>query len=168
MENKEDIEVLIWEYLDGKLSADKRKLLEEQLLNDQTYRTIFDEIKKLHTELQGLELQTPHVEFTSRVMEAVRVEKAEANHRRYLNKYVVGFICFLFLLCITLGVLLTEPQEAETTLIPALPVADSYQFRSLLHNSGPVIFFVYIVLAAVLVDKWIRLRELLQSGGKSG
>ena len=59
----ERLEALLWEELEGKLSTEDRRLLEDRLAGDGEARAARERLSRLNEELSGLEAVSPPPEL---------------------------------------------------------------------------------------------------------
>jgi hypothetical protein len=64
----QEMEKLIWEYIDGHLSPVEREKITRHLAEDLEWQIKYNELKDIHMLLQQEELEMPSMRFTKNVM----------------------------------------------------------------------------------------------------
>ena len=76
----------IWGYLDGNLTGNARKELEQTIATDKHAADLFEEISTLHAGLKTSGLMKPSAMFTDRVMSSIRSAPGYAPVSRFTFK----------------------------------------------------------------------------------
>jgi hypothetical protein len=159
----QEMEKLIWEYIDGRCDPAGKELVNRQLEEDPAWRIKLNELMNIHEILQKEELEMPSLRFTKTVMEEIaRVHVAPAT-KNYINKNIIRGISAFFLAMI--GGLLVYiigqthwNANSTSNLIPEYSLdANKLNWSKLLNNTYVNIFVgINIMLALILVDKYLR------------
>jgi ABC-type multidrug transport system permease subunit len=161
MEQNEEMEMQIWDYMDGLATPGEKQRISELIEQDEAWREKFQQLQALQTTLlQNLELDQPSMRFTKNIMEAITATSITPATAKYINKSIIRSIAAFFIITITAFTgyaLLTLNWHTGTThLIPEL----NYKAISLTQlfdsNMLNLVIAINIVLALVLADKIIR------------
>jgi hypothetical protein len=159
-----EMEMQIWEYLDGLCSAEERERISMLIDKDRAWGAKYKQLLLLQEGMsQTLELEHPSMRFTMNVMDAVKAEHVAPAAKTYLNKWVIRSIA-AFVIVMIGGLLINaiggmEARTSEQDLFswmnldkvkaPAVPI------RTLMYT-----FLFFNVLAGlVLLDSIIRKRR---------
>ncbi len=162
----QEMEKLIWEFIDGQCNVDGKDLVSRKLEEDLVWRTKFNELMNIHEMLQKEELEMPSLRFTKNVMEEIARFHVAPATEKYINKNVIRGITAFFLAMIGgLFVYLISQIHWSTNstsiIIPAYSIdASKLNWSKLLNNSYVnVIIGINIILALILVDKYIHVKK---------
>jgi hypothetical protein len=161
MEQHEEMEMQIWEYIDNTCDNAARQRISILLAQDVAWREKYDGLLALHSGIsESLEMEQPSMRFTKNVMEAVAGVHMAPATKKYINKAVIRGIAAFFIITIGLSVGY------------AIATAD-WHFRSFRHSHGVksdelgflfnsnvfnLFVAINVVLALLLVDKLLRKR----------
>lgn len=161
MQNEQEIEVRIWEYLDGLLTETEEKEIALMIAEDPLWRKKHEEILGFQQLLTGgLELQEPPLRFSKNVMDALEKEKIAPAAGTYLNKWIIRGIAAFFLIMI--GSFLWDAFSnlsagEESRINMPLPDLSGLKMPDL---SGSAFMYGFtlsaVVAALILVDLLIR------------
>jgi len=93
----QEMEKLLWDYIDGHMSPDDKETVARHLREDIDWQSKFQEIKAIHALLQNQELEMPSMRFTKNVMEEIAKFHVAPPTKNYINKNVIRGITALFL-----------------------------------------------------------------------
>src|SRR5450755_592852 len=97
---EQEMEKMIWEYMDGICSPAVREMVSRHLSEDPEWKMKYNELKSIHHLLQNEELEMPSLRFTKNVMEEIAKYQVAPATRNYVNKNVVRGITAFFLFMI--------------------------------------------------------------------
>ncbi len=169
MEQDETIEMQIWEYVDGLCSEADRTRINLLIHSDPLWEGKYADISALNSSIQSsLELEQPSLRFSKNVMDTVaRTTIAPATHN-YINRRIVLGIGAFFMLLLG-GLLIYAAMKTNWTSGSSLFSMSKYTLPSINYSSilrgnyGFMALAINVVLALVLVDKFLRQRGRHQS-----
>jgi hypothetical protein len=95
----EDIDLRIWEYIDGLGSAEERTLVSKLVSSDAVWKKQYDAILRCQKSLEEeLETEQPSLRFSQNIMEAIAVTTIAPATRKYINKWVIRGVAMAFLI----------------------------------------------------------------------
>ncbi len=133
---KELDEQIIWKFLDGNCSEEERNQVESILQIQPELLEDFEMKRLLHTQLSDVELESPSLDFTSKIMAAIPEPQAISEIQPLLSpiwkKVGIASCTILFLSCIFLLFSYT-PTQVE---LPLLNKISSYNevFNSMIYS----------------------------------
>lgn len=154
------IEERLWSYIDGSCTAEERKAIDLLIVQDEAWRSKYDELLSFDQELSKMELDEPSMAFTYNVMENIRNEYAQQPLKAGINKKIIRVIAWFFVLSILamLGVMLSTVHIGPVKLSVHLP--DSLKLPNMKNilNSTVIQAFmcVDVILALFLADAYLR------------
>ena len=154
------IDEQLWDYIDGRCTAEAHERISRLILHDEQYRRQYDELMQLHADFSGIELDEPPMAFTYHVMEGIRAQEAAVPLKAGINKYIIRGIAAFFIL--TIGVLLfmalSQVNWHAGAATVKLPVeVNITQVRH--YFNGPVLktfLFFDLILGMFLLDAYLR------------
>lgn len=87
---------LLNKYLDGELSANEKIELENYLNENELARKRFNSLKSVHSFLFQINAESPSVNFTEKVMNAVQKKAKSRSSQKY---FIISVSSFIVLLC---------------------------------------------------------------------
>ncbi|NEU09281.1 hypothetical protein GZH53_13230 [Flavihumibacter sp. R14] len=161
------IEQQVWDYLDGTCNGQEHKKIGHLIETDEAYRTTYSELKSLHLDLSGIELDEPSMGFTRNVMDKVAASPMPGSIRSSVDKRIIYSIAAFF--AVALLVLLTaifsqvEWTQAAGTALPEyeIPKVDYLSFMD--DAFLRVFLFADLILGLYFFDSVIRKRMLSNS-----
>lgn len=161
MNNLENMEIRLWDYIDGLSSTEERSFIGKLIAENIEWRRKYHELLDAHQLLQqDIELDEPSMRFSANVMDAIANEKIAPSARSYIKKSVIRGIAAIFLL--PLGALLVyilakaDWTSPNTSIIKAPEVNLNQYLTPALING---IAIVTVVLALALIDTTIRKKQ---------
>jgi len=156
MQQEHEIEMQIWEYLDGLCAEADEARIAALIVDDAAWRRQYEIVKALHSELGTVAMEQPSMRFSRNVMDAVAQEHVAPSTKAYLNKWIVrGIAAFFFLLIGTLlaTIVGTSDEEAQKTVF-SLPRLNLPALS--LGSVGYGLLMLNIVAALILLDAWMK------------
>ena len=159
----QEMEKLIWEYIDGHCSAAEKAVISLHLAEDPVWRNKYTELMSIHEMLQKEELEMPSLRFTKNVMEEIAQYHVAPATKNYINKNVIRGIMAFFLIMIG-GLFIYFigqihwSNNSTNNLIPAYSLdANKLNWSKLLNNSYVNIFIgINVILGLILLDKYMQ------------
>jgi hypothetical protein len=96
-----NIEEILWNYIDGHCTADEQKTISALIAHDEDYKHKYQELLTLNKEFSAMELDEPPMAFTYNVLEAIRTEQAQKPLKAAINKRIIWGISTFFILTIS-------------------------------------------------------------------
>jgi len=160
MDNQNDIEVRLWEYIDGLSSNEEKTVIEKLVSENAEWKAKYHELLEVHQSLNLVELEEPSLRFTKNVMEEIAKYQIAPATKTYINSKVIWGIGIFFLAMIV-GFLVygigqidwTTAGDSKSTLGVDLTKIDySQMFNSNLMNG---VMMLNVVLGLVLLDRYL-------------
>ncbi|HYK47633.1 MAG TPA: hypothetical protein VEV83_20790 [Parafilimonas sp.] len=99
--NEQQIEIRLWNYIDGELSAEEKHEIEQKLNNDSKWRQTYDQLLELNESIHSdLKLEDPPMRFSSNVMEQLSKMQVAPGAKTYINKKIITALASFFVLLI--------------------------------------------------------------------
>jgi anti-sigma factor RsiW len=92
-----DIEIRLWEYMDGLGDASERAAVEELIQTHTEWRAKYAELLELNEMLQLTELEAPSMRFTKNVMEEIAHHHIAPATSSYINQRVIWGLSAFFI-----------------------------------------------------------------------
>jgi hypothetical protein len=162
----QEMEKLIWEYIDGHCNAAEKDVIAKHLAQDPAWQLKYNELMTIHALLQKEELEMPSLRFTKNVMEEIAQYQVAPATKNYINKNVIRGIAAFFLVMIG-GLLIYFTGQIHWSssstgnLLPAYNLdANKLNWSKMLNNTYVNIFIgINVILGLILVDKYMQGRN---------
>src|SRR3569832_2344378 len=94
----EDIDLKIWEYIDGLGSVEERVHFFGLIEADSTWKERYQSIVQFQESLNAnLNIEQPSMRFDQNIMEAIAVTRIAQPASKYINKWVIRLFALLFI-----------------------------------------------------------------------
>ena len=148
---KPEMEMLLWDYVDGRCTADEASYVREMLEKDEQWRTSYESLVSFNQNLHGIETEQPSLRFTKNVMDAV----AQVTPIRTVQKnWVVWGLCFFFVAAIAIG-LIWALASGSTTSSARFSLPD----WSITNRGIQAFLLGDVVVILLLMDQLLRRRR---------
>lgn len=97
MDNLTEIEVKLWEYIDGFSNAEEQSAIEKLIAENAEWKAKYHELLDVHQSLNLVELEHPSLRFTKNVMEEIARLHIAPAARQYINKKIIWGIAAFFI-----------------------------------------------------------------------
>ena len=97
MDHLQDIEIRLWEYMDGLGSPEEQSAIEKLIAENTEWRAKYHELLEVHRLIDATELEQPSLRFTKNVMEEIARYQIAPATREYINKKIIWGIAAFFL-----------------------------------------------------------------------
>jgi hypothetical protein len=159
----QEMEKIIWEYIDGHCSPAEKALIMQRLVEDPIWQGKYNELLGVHELLQKEELEMPSLRFTKNVMEEIAQFHVAPATKNYINKNVIRGIAAFFLVMITglfiyfIGQIHWD-NSSTNHLIPQYTLdTGKLNWSKMLNNTYVNIFIgINVILGLILVDKYMQ------------
>lgn len=165
MKHDEEIEMQIWDLIDGNCDETTRLRISALITSDSEWKQKFEELSAMHQNIQP-ELEHPSMRFTKNVMDTIVQTKIAPATKKYINPYIVRGIAAFFIISIIfiLGYALFTTNW-NGTKASSFSIFNTSQLKlHNLFNSNVIYTFVLvnIVLGLLLIDSVFRKRKMLE------
>ncbi len=172
MLNEENIELLIWEYIDGNLNQKDRTAVEEQIKINTRWSVVYNELMSVNSQLSSSSLLSdPPLRFTKNVMENIGTEQHTYTNKVYINPYIIRSIASIFIITISLAIVyslynanwsnISNPIHSKETTYYNLP---KFNLNDILGESFlNVIICINVILILALLDSFLSKRHIHHS-----
>jgi hypothetical protein len=160
MDNLNEIEARLWEYIDGFSNDGETSAIEKLIVENAEWKAKYHELLQVHESLNLAELEQPSLRFTKNVMEEIAKYQIAPAAKKYINNKVIGSIGIFFITMI-LGFLIygiaqvdwTVAGDSGSTLgIDLTKVDYSKMFNNTLMN---IVMMLNVILGLVLLDRYL-------------
>lgn len=154
---QQEMELQIWEYIDGHCDDAGRARMQYMIANDVQWKNLYEQIEKLHTTIAAnAELEQPSMRFAKNVMDAIAHTAIARPARSYINPLVIRFIAGFFIVSI-LALVGYALASADWS------VADGSANSRTAFNFTPAVFnmlvWVNVLAGLALLDTVLRRRR---------
>lgn len=164
MNNHQDIEVKLWEYIDEMMDPEERSGIEKLIAENAEWRTRYHELLDLHQSINLMELEEPSLRFTRNVMDEIARHHIAPATREYINKKIIWGIAAFFITVIVSFVIYGLAQVdwsaggGDGTIggIDLRQVDYSKMFSNTFVN---IFMMLNIVLGLMLLDRYLADRR---------
>lgn len=156
-EHDEEMEMLLWDYIDGGCNATEEERVSQLIANDSTWKSKYNELLAFNTSLTGVAPEQPSMRFTKDVMDAIATTAIAPKTKSYINNYIVRSIAAFFLLVITVSLFVL--YSGVNSSIPQLAIKNPLKIKLDWLSSGTVMNFIAltgILCLLLLADHFIR------------
>jgi hypothetical protein len=157
-----EIEMQLWEYLDGACTIDDMSRISVLIVRDPLWKAKFEELAALHNSLgDSLELEQPSLRFTQNVMDAVATTHVATATKKYINKGIIRSIAALFGIMLTaiLGYAIANSKKSPSNLLTRLNLKD-IDFSALFNSPAfNIIIAINVVIGLVFLDAILRRKK---------
>ena len=97
MDNQQEMELQLWEYIDGSLLDAERNAVEKLIADNSFWKQRYHELLDLHQSINLIELEQPSLRFTKNVMDEIaRYQIAPATKKIHQQQDHLGYCPFLW------------------------------------------------------------------------
>lgn len=159
----QEMEQLIWEYIDGYCSPDQKATIRQRLADDPVWKNKYSELMGIHELLQKEELEMPSLRFTKNVMEEIAQYHVAPATKNYINKNVIrGIAAFFLIMIVGLSIYFVGQVHWNGSstghLFSAYRLdANKLNWSKMLNNTYVNIFVgINVILGLILLDKYMQ------------
>jgi hypothetical protein len=160
----EEMEVRIWEYIDGLTTSTEKAGIEKLLEENAVWKEKYHELLHLHQSLNLVELEQPSLRFTRNVMEEISRHSIAPAARKYINNKVILGIGIFFITTI-IGFLIYGIGQIDWSVASdnkSFTGVDltKVDFTSIFSNNFVNIFMMLnVVLGLMLIDRFLEKKK---------
>lgn len=171
MEERDNIEALLWDYIDDTCDAQAREDITRRIATDMTWKSKYEELRSFHTGmLDGIELEEPSMRFGRNVMDMIAQVQVTPSVRSYINPVIIK--CIAALLAVSLlvttiysffaaGLSSVARRSVPHTPLPRMAVKAPDLTGVITGNTITILLCVNIVLGLLLLDSILRRKQHL-------
>lgn len=154
---REEIEIQLWEYLDGTCGEADKNRLGQLISGNPVWKQYYIDISMLHTSISaGVVLDHPSLRFTKNVMDAAIKEQIALPAKKYINKTIVQGIAAILLIMIGSMFIYTLTTVTESNVTNNF-LSYNINMGNILNSSFFIMIIpVNIVLALIFLESLLR------------
>jgi anti-sigma factor RsiW len=152
---QQEMEIQIWEYIDGQCSAATRLYVEQMIATDANWKSLYEQLKTIHMALpSAIELEEPSMRFSKNVMETIVRASVVTATRQYLNPIVIRLIAGLFMISIIVLILFALSTNQPVSSQPAFDFEPAFNSKT-----STILIWVNVLTGLLLLDSIIRRKK---------
>ena len=97
MDNLNEMEVQLWEYIDGFSNEAEKSAIEKLIAENAEWKAKYHELLEVHQSLNLVELEAPSLRFTKNVMEEIAKYQIAPATKTYINSKIIWGIGVFFI-----------------------------------------------------------------------
>jgi hypothetical protein len=159
----QEMERLIWDFIDGRTESQEKDFVIKQIADDQVWKACYLQQLGIHDMLKKVELEIPSLRFSKNIMEEIANYQVAPAAKTYINKNVIRiFAAFFFIMIIGLFIYFVGQihwvNQSSSNLVSAYSQeANKINWSKILNNSYVNIFIgINIILGLILTDKYFQ------------
>ncbi len=156
MNEQQNIEKKLWDYIDGLSSAEERGIIESLLQNNIEWKNKYHELLEVQQLLTSTELDQPSMRFTKNVMEEIAKLHIAPATKNYINKKIIWGIGAFFITLIVGFLIYGFAQIDWNFQDSSKPIVDfsKINYGKIFNNNFVnVLMMMNVVLGLVLLDR---------------
>ncbi|WP_316819565.1 hypothetical protein [Pedobacter gandavensis] len=161
------IEDEIWDYIDGTSNEEQRLAIAAKIASDPVYRSLYEELLDINTQMTEMDLEEPSMSFTRNVMEQVKLETAPMSLKTKVDKRIIYGISAFFItaiLSIVVYILVNSNFTFENFEISSFIPNKSLNFSKYISPAFIKVFlFIDLLLALVFLDTLLKRKRTQQN-----
>ncbi len=151
------IEQQLWDYIDGNLDEFSKKAIEEKIESTDEIKTQYEELLKLNSVFNELDLDEPSLSFTRNVMESVALAPAPVAMKTKVDKKIIYGISSFFIISLLflLGYVLYSSNQSMSKL--GFNINTNFNFNQYITPTVLYSFLFFdLVIGLVFLDQFLR------------
>lgn len=160
MEQNEEIEIQLWEYIDGTCNDNDRQRISTLIEQKAVWKAKYAELLAFNADISSnLELEQPAMRFTQNVMDAVAAQQIAPATKKYINKSLIRGIAafFITMLASIFGyALATSHGHTGPGMLPKIDFGNLNYTHYINSSTMKVFISVNIVIGLVFLDTMLR------------
>jgi hypothetical protein len=156
MNEQQNFEKQLWEYIDGLSSHEERTSIEKLLQSNIEWKNKYHELLELQQLLRSSELEQPSMRFTKNVMEEIAKFHIAPATKNYINNRIIWGIGAFFITLIVGFLIYGFAQMDWNFQDDSKPIVDfsKVNYGKIFNNNLVNVFMmVNVVLGLVLLDR---------------
>jgi hypothetical protein len=151
------IEQQLWDYIDGNLDESSKKAIEEKIESDAEVKSQYEDLLKLNSVFDGMDLDEPSMSFTRNVMESVALVPAPVAMKTKVDKKIIYSIGGFFV--ISLLALFGYVLYNSNLSIPSFDLNVNFDFNLDQYITATTVYgflFADLVIGLIFLDQFLR------------
>jgi anti-sigma factor RsiW len=150
---EQDIELQLWEYIDGTGDAATKAHVEHKIATDAEWEKLYKELSALNSLIAETEMEQPSMRFSKNVMEIIAQTTVAPIVKRYINPLIIRLIAGFFI--VSMLILIAYSFSAAE-----ISMSESSRFSGLLNsNLLTILSWISVVTGLVFIDALLRRRK---------
>jgi hypothetical protein len=161
MEANEEIELQLWDYIDGTCNTADSQRISMLIKHDELWKQKYAALTALQATIADtLQLEQPSMRFSKNVMETVAAAHIAPATKKYINKGIIRAIAAFFILAIGTPIIyaLATTNWSSTTPL-SFNLANLHLSDYINSTTLNVVIAINVVLALVFLDSILRRKK---------
>lgn len=159
----EEMEMKLWEYIDGVTTDDERERIAGLIETDELWKATYCEMLSFHRDIKAAEPLQTSVDFTGNVMKQILVSNNQYSARKNVFSYAIRAICTFFVAVVVLSIIYLARNVSWDSGYDNSGTTGTFKFPGLTWptwqlpgNAGIIAAFVTVLVALLVIDKLFR------------
>jgi len=171
MNEQEQIEDRLWNYIDGLSDPAEKSVIDQLITANIEWRRKYHELLEVHQLMSDAPLDAPSMRFTKNVMEEIAKYQIAPATKNYINKRVIWGISIFFLVMIT-GFLIygfsqinwNAENTTSTEILNQYNKLPKFDWSKFMTNTYTNIFMmINVVLGLILLDMYLQHKKEMRA-----
>ncbi len=158
MDTQQNNEERLWNYIDGSVSAEEKKVIEQLLESDAAWKIKYKELLEVNELIKSTDLEVPSLRFTKNVMEEISKLHIAPATKSYINNKIIWGIGFFFI-ALFVGFLIYGLGQMDWTSGTESNITkniNKIDFSKFFNNTLVNVFMmINVVLGLFLLDNYL-------------
>ncbi|MDR3680917.1 MAG: hypothetical protein P4L41_13210 [Flavipsychrobacter sp.] len=164
MENIEDLELHLWDYIDGRCNAAEQERIAQLLMTNELWRSKYAEFMAFNTSMHdNMAIDQPSMRFAKNIMDSVTSTTIAPAAKNYINfKIIKGIAAFFFIAIAGLCIVAFSGSSMHSTYTGYTNNKSSMNLNLSLLASPAIMnlmIIIGILLGLLLTDNLLRSRD---------
>jgi len=156
-----DIELKIWDYIDGICSEGEKKVIENLIDTDRDYKKTYEELISLNNDINLIGIDAPSMVFTNKVMAQIDLQVKPLSAKAKINKSIIYSIAAFFALMIASCIMVAVAEidwsnHGSTVEMSNFNTNHLFKLGSINMNFVYVFLMLYVMVVLLFIDKYLR------------
>jgi regulatory protein YycI of two-component signal transduction system YycFG len=158
---EDEIEVKLWEYIDGLAKADEMSAIEKLVQENAEWKAKYQELLEVHQSLNLVELEQPSLRFTKNVMEEIARLQIAPAAKQYINSKIIwgigGFFITVIVSFLVYGLAQIDWSTSQSVNTGVLDKITEADYTKVFNNTFVNVFIMLnVVLGLMLFDRYLN------------
>lgn len=158
---EDEIEVKLWEYIDGLAKANERSAIERLVQENAEWKAKYQELLEIHQSLNLIELEQPSLRFTKNVMEEIARLQIAPAAKQYINSKIIwgigGFFITVIVAFLIYGLSQIDWSTSQSVNTGVLDKITDADYTKVFNNTFVNVFIMLnVVLGLMLFDRYLN------------
>jgi regulatory protein YycI of two-component signal transduction system YycFG len=158
---EDEIEVKLWEYIDGLAKADEMSAIEKLVQENAEWKAKYQELLEVHESLNLVELEQPSLRFTKNVMEEIARLQIAPAAKQYINSKIIwgigGFFITVIVSFLVYGLAQIDWSTSQSVNTGVLDKITDADYTKVFNNTFVNVFIMLnVVLGLMLFDRYLN------------